>query len=158
MATRKKAKAKESAKTRKARVAKLVKTCDKRWEKLAKRYCPKGVFMLEKKDAFTVADLRNDKTKVVPDEDFIIGTLWDNGYEEGKPLHAKLKKKLSSYAFNIDYKGDKWGYYIPPCDNMIWELSCAHNTIVKIKHKLLEQQIQSLLLSLHFGDISIEDI
>jgi len=156
MATRKKAK--ESAKTRKARVAKLVKTCDKRWEKLAKKYCPNGVFKLEKKDAFTVADLRNDKTKVVPGDDFIIGALWDNGYDEGMPLFAKLKKKLSSHAFNIDYKGDKYGYYIPPCDNMIWELSCARNDVVKIKQRLLEWQIQSLLLSLHFGDISIKDI
>ena len=103
-------------------------------------------------------DLRNDKTKVFLKDDVISGALWDNGYDEGTPTHAKLKKKLKSLQFDIDYAGDGYGYYERPCDNMIWELSCTYNDIVKIKQNLLERQTRSKLMSLRVGNISFDDI
>jgi hypothetical protein len=152
MATRKN---KNTANTRNARRTRLAKSCGSRWGKIAKRYCANGTFRLEKKDAFTVADLRNDKTKVLLKEDEIIGALWDNGYDEGTPMYAKLKKKLKALRFDIDYAGDGYGYYERLCDNMIWELSCTYNDIVKIKYNLLERQMRSKLMSLRVGNSDI---
>ena len=120
----------------------------------SKKYCANGTFRLEKNDAFTMTDLRNDKTKVFLKDDAIIGALWDNGYDEGTPMHAKLKKKLKSLQFDINYAGDGYGYYERLCDNMIWELSCTYNDIVKIKQDLLERQMRSKLMSLRAGNIS----
>lgn len=99
-------------------------------------------------------DLRNNKTKVFLKDDEIIGALWDNGYDEGTPMYAKLKKKLKALQFDINYAGDGYGYYEPLCDNMLWELSCTYNDIVKIKYNLLERQMRSKLMSLRVGNIS----
>jgi len=155
MATRKN---KNTAKARNTKRAQLAKSCSSRWGKIAKRYCGYGTFRLEKKDAFTVEDLRNDKTKVFLKEDDIIGALWDNGYDEGTPMHAKLKKKLKALQFDIDYAGDGYGYYERLCDNRIWELSCTYNDIVRIKEELFENQMRSKLMSLRVGNISFDDI
>ena len=135
MATRKN---KNTAKARNAKRTRLAKSCGSRWGKIAKRYCGYGTFRLDKKDAFTVADLRNDKTKVLLKEDAINGALWDNGYDEGTPMHAKLKKKLKALQFDIDYAGDGYGYYERLCDNRIWNLSCIYNDIVRIKEDLFD--------------------
>jgi len=154
MATRKN-KNKNTAKARNAKRTRLAKSCSSRWGKIAKRYCGYGTFQIEKKDAFTVDDLRNDKTKVFLKEDAIIGALWDNGYDEGTPMHAKLKKKLKALQFDIDYAGDGYGYYERLCDNRIWELSCMYNDIVKIKQELFENQMRSKLMSLRVGNSDI---
>ena len=145
---------KNTAKARNATRARLTKSCGSRWGKIAKKYCANGTFRLEKNDAFTMTDLRNDKTKLFLKDDAIIGALWDNGYDEGTPMHAKLKKKLKSLQFDINYAGDGYGYYERLCDNMIWELSCTYNDIVKIKQDLLERQMRSKLMSLRAGNIS----
>ena len=126
-------KQKKTRKARKARKARVAKTCTVKWGKLAKKYCAHGRFIVDKQHAFTMADLRNDKTKVFLKPISIDGALWGMGYDEGTPLWEKLKKKLSAHAFDIDFHGDKYGYYEPLCDNMIWELSCKHNDIVEIK-------------------------
>lgn len=103
-------------------------------------------------------DLRNDKTKVFIKEDEILAAMWENEYDEGTPMHAKLKKKLKALQFDIDYTGDGYGYYERPCDNKIWELSCIYNDIVRIKQDLLERQMRSKLMSLRVGNISFDDI
>ena len=152
MATRKN---KNTAKARNTKRAQLAKSCSSRRGKIAKRYCGYGTFQLEKKDAFTVEDLRNDKTKVFLKEDDIIGALWDNGYEESTPMYAKLKKKFKALQFDINYAGDGYGYYEQLCDDMIWELSCTYNDIVKIKYNLLERQMRSKLMLLRVGNSDI---
>ncbi len=121
----------------------------------AKQSCTFAPFKLAKKDAFTVADLKKSKAKVSLKEVFVIGLLGDFGYTEGHELYAKLKKKVSARKFDIDYVGD---FYDPPGDNMMWELSCTYNDIIKIKQFLLERQIQSLLTSLGKGYIEVDDI
>jgi hypothetical protein len=153
MATRK-----NTAKARNAKRTRLAKSCSSRWGKQSKKYCAIAAPRIDKKDAFTVADLRNDKTKVFLKEDAIIGALWDNGYDEGTPMHAKLKKKLKSLQFDIDYAGDGYGYYERLCDNMLWEYTCMYNDIVIIKQNLLERQMRSKLMSLRAGNISFDDI
>ena len=121
----------------------------------AKLTCTFAPFKLAKQDAFTMADLKKDKSKIVIKEVFVIGLLGDFGYTEGHELYAKLKKKVSARKFDIDFVGD---FYDPPGDNMMWELSCMYNNIVKIKQFLLERQIQSLLASLRRGNIEVDDI
>lgn len=118
----------------------------------AKKSCQFQPFKLKKKDAFKMADLRKDKTTVSLKEANVLRLMGDFGYTED---HAKLKKALCARKFDINFVGD---FYDPPGPNMLWELSCMYNDIVKIKEHLLEKQIQSLLASVGKGYIEIDDI
>jgi hypothetical protein len=121
----------------------------------AKRACIFGPFKLAKKDAFKMSDLRKDKTKVSLNETVIARMLADYGHKEDNETYEALKEKLCARTFDIKFSGD---FYEPPENNMLWELSCQYNDIVKIKEFLLQQQIQSLLASVGKGYIEIDDI
>ena len=134
---------------------KLAKTLNAGRAHRAKQACKFHPFKLLKKEAFKMTDLKKDKTKVSLSESAIIQLLNDYGYTDEHAMFAELKKKLTARTFEIDYTGD---FYDPPGDNMIWELSCMYNDIVKIKEHLLERQIQSLLGSLGKGFINMNDM
>ena len=142
--------------TRKAKVKKNVsRTLNAGLARRAKQQCAFQPFKLDKKDAFKMADLKKDKTKVVLDEVAITRLLSDYGYYEDNAKFKQLKKRLMKRKFDIDYTGD---FYETPGDYMIWELSCMYNDIQKIKKHLLERQIQSLLGSFGKGYIEIVDM
>jgi hypothetical protein len=121
----------------------------------AKRACAFAPFKLAKKDAFKMTDLRKDKTNVKLNEAVIVRMLADYGHKESDETYAMLKEKLCARTFDIKFSGD---FYESPDNNMLWELSCQYNNIVKIKEFLLQQQIQSLLASIGKGYIEIDDI
>jgi hypothetical protein len=142
--------------TRKVKVKKnTTKTLNAARARRAKKQCAFQPFKLEKKDAFTMADLIKHKAKVVLDEATITRLLNDYGYYEDNAKFKHLKGRLMKRKFDIDYVGD---FYETPDDYMIWELSCMYNDMKKIKEFLLERQIQSLLGSLGKGYIEISDL
>ena len=102
-----------------------------------------------------MTDLRKDKTNVTLNEAVIVRMLADYGHKESDEKYAMLKEKLCARTFDIKFSGD---FYETPGNNMIWELSCQYNNIVKIKEFLLQQQIQSLLASVGKGYIEIDDL
>jgi len=121
----------------------------------AARVCRFAPFKLAKKDAFKMTDLRKDKTNVTLSQADIVSMLSDYGRTEGDETYAALKAKLCARTFDIKFSGD---FYDPPDNNMLWELSCQYNDIIKIKEFLLRQQIQSLLASVGKGYIEVDDL
>jgi hypothetical protein len=121
----------------------------------ARQACKFQPFKLAKKDAFSWNDIKTDKAKVGILPFQIIQILNDYGYTAEHASYKKLFRKLSARTFKIDFVGD---FYEAPGDNLIWELSCMYNDIIKIKEHLLEKQIQSLLGSIGKGYIEIDDI
>ena len=142
-------------KVRKNYRKKGVKTLNAARARRAKQACKFQPFKLAKKDAFSWNDIKTDKAKVGLLPYHIIQLLNDYGYTMDHASYKKLFRKLSARTFKVDFVGD---FYDPPGDNMIWELSCMYNNIIKIKEHLLEKQIQSLLGSIGKGYIEVDDM